>query len=144
LSRRFPAVVRVVLAPARAWAAMVAVVHGLAMAAAIRWLPLPAAVLVCAGLAVSGWHGIASALLRGPHAVREIELRSDGSAAYVDGFGEWKSAGVDGAASLGHRFAALRLRAGKERRNVILVHGAASPADLRRARVWARLRLPGA
>jgi hypothetical protein len=144
LSRRFSAVVRVVLTPARGWAAAVAAVHALAIGAGALWLPAPAAALVCAGLALSGWRGVEAALLRGPRAVRELELRADGTAAFVDGHGEWKPAAVEGAASLGHRFAALRLRAGHERRDVVLVPGAAAPAELRRARVWARLRPPAA
>jgi len=144
LSPRPPAAIRLVLAPARAWAAAVSAVHGAAAVAAILWLPGAAAAAACAGLALSGWLGTGSALLRGPHAVREVELRADGSAAFVDARGEWQSAVVESAASLGHRFAALRLRAGAARRSIVLVPGAVDPDAFRRARVWLRWRLPAA
>ena len=117
------------------------VVHLLA-AAACWLLPVPAALLVLAGLAVTGWVGVSSALLRGPYAVREVALRADGSAAYVDGRGEWHEADVAGAATLGHRLAAVRLRADGQCRAVVLVSGGVDPAAFRRARVWARWRLP--
>ena len=134
--------IQVALAPAPVWAGAVLVVHGLAVACAWLALPVAPAALVTAGLAATAWVGASSALVRGPWAVRALELRPDGSAAYLDAHGEWKTAVVAGAACLGHRFAALRLRAGAERRGVILVPGAVDEASFRRARVWARWRLP--
>jgi len=108
----------------------------------MAFLPISAAVPVIVGLAVTGFVGISGALVRGPYAVREVELRADGTAAYVDGDGEWHEATVVGAATLGHRLAALRLRAAGPQRAVVLVPGAADPDAFRRARVWARWRLP--
>jgi hypothetical protein len=137
-------VVRVVLAPASAWAALVASVHLLALAAAVAFLPASAAAFVVAGLGLTGWAGVSGALVRGPYAVREIELRADGTAAFVDGDGEWREATVAGAAILGHRLAALRLDAAGRRRAVVLVPGAADPVAFRRTRVWTRWRLPPA
>ncbi len=136
--------VRIVLAPARAWAAVIGCVHLLAGAAAAAFLPVPAAGLVVTGLAVTGWLGVSGALLCGPHALREVELRADGTAACVDGHGEWRDATVAGAATLGHRLAALRLDVSGRRRAVVLVPGAVDADAFRRARVWARWRLPAA
>jgi hypothetical protein len=117
-------------------------VHLLAIGGA--WLALPplAAAIVTAGLACTAWVGTATALVRGRWAVREVELRTDGSAAYVDPAGEWRQAVVAGAVCLGHRFAAMRLRAGGDRRSIVLVPGALDEASFRRARVWARWRPP--
>jgi hypothetical protein len=137
-------VVRLALTPARGWAALVLLVHALATFAALVWLPAVAAGCVAAGLAVSAWHGLSAALLRGPRAVREVCLRSDGSAAYRDGTGAWQAASVAASASLGHRFAALQLGSGRARRSVILVPGAVDVEAFRRARVWARWGLPDA
>jgi hypothetical protein len=144
LSPPAEAVVHLVLAPARGWAALVGVVHAAAMIAALAWMPVAAGVMVALGLAVSGALGVRTALLRGRQAVRAVDLRADGSAAWIDGEGEWRSATVEGAASLGHRFTALRLRAGRDRRSVVLVPGAVDAAAFRRARVWARWRGPNA
>ena len=136
--------VRVALTPARAWAGLIVGVHALAATAAVAVLPAVAAFPVIAGLLVTGWAGVSGALVRGPYAVRELELRADGTAAYVDADGEWREASVVGAATLGHRLAALRLRSSGKRRAVLLVPGAADADSFRRARVWARWRLPAA
>jgi hypothetical protein len=130
------------LAPARGWAVLVFLVHLLAVVAALAFLPVAAATLVVAGLVLSGWLGISTALLRGPRAVREMHLRLDGSAAYVDGTGAWRESPVTAAASLGHRFAAFRVGHGRTRRSIVLVPGAADADALRRARVWVRWRVP--
>jgi hypothetical protein len=123
---------------------LIVLVHVAAAAAAAFLLPAPAALLVASGLAITGWAGVSAALVRGAYAVREIELRPDGSAAFIDGQGEWHEADVAGAATLGHRLAALRLHAEGRRRAIVLVPGAVDPAAFRRARVWARWRLPAA
>jgi hypothetical protein len=134
---------RLSLTPARGWAALIAAVHTGAAVAALVWLPAPGAAAACAGLALSGWRAVSSALLRGPQAVRAIELRADGSAAYADAHGEWRAATVAATALLGHRYAALRLRAGRDRRDVALVPGSLSADGFRHARTWLRWRLPG-
>jgi hypothetical protein len=136
-----PSTLRLTLAPAPAWAALIAAVHAAAALAAITWLPGPGAALVCAGLALSAWRGGSAALLRGSQAVRAVELRGDGSAAILDAHGEWHPAAVNGAASLGHWCAALRLRTCGARRDVMLVPGALAADAFRRARVWVRWRL---
>lgn len=133
-------VVRLTLSPARGWAALVFLVHALAALAALAFLPVAAAVLVVAGLVLSGWLGIAAALVRGPHAVREMHLRLDGSAAYLDGSGLWRETPGASAAILGHRLAAFGL--GRARRSVVLVPGAVEADAFRRARVWARWGVP--
>jgi hypothetical protein len=135
-------VVRLTLMPARGWAVIVMLVHALAALAALAFLPGAAAGLVVAGLVLSGWLGGSAALLRGPHAVREMHLRIDGSASYRDGTGAWREAPVASAASLGHRFVALGLGRGRARRNIVLVPGAVEADSFRRARVWARWGLP--
>jgi hypothetical protein len=123
---------------------LVVLVHAAAAATAMVFLPASAAVPVIAGLVGTAWVGVSGALVRGRYAVREVELRADGTAAYVDGDGEWHEATVAGAATLGHSLAALRLRAAGMQRAVVLVPGAADPDAFRRARVWTRWRLPAA
>lgn len=137
-------VVRLKLAPARGWATLVLLVHLLAAFAALAGLPAAAAAIVVSGLTLSGWYGACTALLRHPAAVREVGLRIDGSAEYLDGSGTWREAAGADAAILGHRFAALRLGRGRQRRSVVLVPGAVEPDAFRRARVWARWGTPAA
>jgi hypothetical protein len=142
LSPAPPVVVRLALVPAPGWAVLVILVHGLAVLAALAFLPAAAAALVVAGLVLSGWLGTSAALLRGPRALREVHLRLDGSAAYRDGTGAWREAPVTAAATLGHRMAAFGLGNGRARRGIVLVPGAVDADAFRRARVWARWRVP--
>jgi hypothetical protein len=131
------------LRPAPGWATLLLALHVGAAAAALAWLPLVGAVAACAGLGLSAWRAVSSALLRGPHAVRALDLNADGSAFFVDGAGERHAATIAGSTSLGHRFAALRLQAAGQRRDVALVPESLSAEAFRHARTWLRWRLSG-
>ena len=138
-----PPALRLTLTPAPAWAALIVVVHAAAALAALIWLPALGAAAVCLGLGLSAWRGASAAMLHGPHAVRAVSLGPDGAATYVDGHGEWRAASVGGAATIGPRFAVLRLRDGRDRRDLVLLPGSLRADELRRARTWIRWRLSG-
>ncbi len=132
--------VRVVPRPAPAWAFLVALVHALAVAGAWMVLPPLAALIASAGLVLAAWIGAGAAMNMNRFAVRELELRPDGSAAMVDAHGEWHEVAVSSAAMFGSWFAALALRGPGIRRSVVLVHGCLDDDTFRRVRVWLRWR----
>jgi hypothetical protein len=132
--------IRVALRPAPRWAILILLVHALAAAGAFLALPWPGAAFAVAGLALSAWAGAGAALARAPFGIREIELKPDGSAAYVDAHGEWREARVTSTGALGHWMATLVLRDGRCRHALVLFEGAVDADTFRRARVWLRWR----
>jgi len=128
---------RVSLRPSRRLAALIAISHGAALAAAVIGLAPSAALVVGVGLALSGVHHLRIALHRSPLAVTALELSVDGEVAFADHGGEWTAATLRNAIVPAAWFAALAMRdsAGR-RRAVVILPDAIEPDAFRRLRVW--------
>ncbi len=133
---------RVQLKPAPLWAAIICLVHLLAVAGAWLGLPAIAALIATAGLVLGGALGAAAALLRGPLAVLALEFKPDGTVAWVDRQGEWRAAVLESWGMIGLVLTALLLSSDAGRRAVVLVPGVAGVDVLRELRVWLRWRMP--
>lgn len=106
-------------------------------------LPIPAAVVVGAGLGLSAIHHLRLAAHRAPRAVVELEVAADGRLALADSSGNWLPADLLRATVPTGWLAVLVARdvAGRLRSAVVLPD--AVDADVfRRLRVWLKWRIP--
>ena len=112
-------------------------------AIASSWISLPrlAFLPAAAGIVLAWiWH-LAPALLRGPRAVRSLELSATGDARWQDASGRWNEAEIGPGSYVSNWLVVVNLlgSAGKGRALVLLPDCAASD-ELRALRVWLRWR----
>ena len=130
-------ILTVELRPSYLLAGALALGHLLALSAA--WISLEGwpRVLVLAGIALSGWGGIAGALHRTLGSAQALALRADGGCAWRDGEGTWRESRLGGAPFVSTVLIVFGLRLNTLRRKwIVLLPDAADDESLRRLRVW--------
>jgi toxin CptA len=130
---------RVELKPSFLLAGIVGAAHLLAIAAAAISLHGWPALVVAAGIALSGAAAVAEALHWVAGAARELELRDDERCAWRDGAGRWHEGRNRGShfVSSGLIVVGLRTSAWWHKR-IVLMADSSDAESLRRLRVWLR------
>jgi len=124
-------------------AATICASHGAAITAALVSLPVPAAAIVAAGLALSAIEHVRLALHRTPRAVVGLEFAADGSLAVAGPADDWSPATLRSAAVPVPWLTVVTLRdAQQRRRSVVILPDAVESEAFRRLRVWLRWRSP--
>ncbi len=130
----------IALEPSRRLAALLAVVHAAALAAALASVPGWPLALIVAGILVSAAASIADALLALPSSVRCVDLEEDGSGRWRDRCGIEHPVRATRASWVSPGLVVLGLRSSRRTRWVILMADSAGAEALRRLRVWLKWR----
>lgn len=138
------AALRIPLQSSPILAALLALLHALALLSAgvsLEGLPLAVA---GAGVCLSAAGSLGEALRRWPRSALEMELRDDGGAAWRDRRGAWHEGKIAGPNYVSSWLLIAALASpGGHRRLLVLLPDAADPEDLRKLRLWLRWRATG-
>jgi len=134
-------ILRVDLNPSYWLAGALGVVHVLALVCV--WLSLSEwpKYLVAIGILLSGLATVAESMLWRRAVAVSLELHSDGSASWKDGYGAWHEAQLGGDYFVSVPLILLSLRqGGLSRKWIVLMPDSARADGLRRLRAWLRLK----
>jgi hypothetical protein len=137
------ATLRFPLQSSRILAALLALLHLIALFSAVVSLDGWPLALVEAGVCLSALGTIGEALRRWPDSALELELHDDGRAAWRDRGGIWHEANLRNSNYVSSWLMIVALavpRTLASRRLLVLLPDAAAPEDLRRLRAWLRWR----
>lgn len=136
-----PDVLRVDLKPSYRLTGALVSVHALALASA--WVSLSGwpRHIVTIGVVVSGLATVAESMMWRRAVAVSLELRSDGSASWRDGYGAWHEAQLSGSYFVSLPLIILGLRqGGLSRKWIVVMPDSARTDSLRRLRAWLRLK----
>ncbi|MBI2317990.1 MAG: hypothetical protein HYU75_13605 [Betaproteobacteria bacterium] len=138
------ATLRLPLRPSPILAVVLALLHGLALAAAAASLEGWALGLAAAGICLSSVGAIGEALQRWPGSALELELGADGVAAWRDRRGARHQGVLCSASFVSSWLLIVAIGVpGARRRHLVLPPDAAAPGDLRRLRQFLRWQAAG-